>query len=207
MKILTFPSGSYQCNTTIIYCDEKKTGIIIDPGNDDQLVIKKIAELNITITDLIHTHAHFDHIGASSNIQKKCGGKMCLHRQDLQLYQSLKTQGQFFRQPVGEIVPIDHYLEDQEIFQGHLKTIHTPGHTPGSCSFYTEVNQTPILFSGDTLFNQSVGRTDFPGGDFQVLKKSIKDRLFSLPSETLVIAGHGPNTMIGHEIKMNPFLQ
>lgn len=119
----------------------------------------------------------------------------------------------FFRQVVGTPKAIDSYLEDNEDFafldpeiKTFLKTIHTPGHTPGSCCFYTEYFDEPMLFAGDTLFQRSIGRSDLPGGDGRLIIKSIKERLLNLPDETQVIAGHGDETRIYDEKKYNPFL-
>lgn len=122
-------------------------------------------------------------------------------------------QGLFFGQKVGTPKPIDAYLQDGESFSfddpeinTFLSTLHTPGHTPGSCCFYSDYFTTPQLFAGDTLFQQSIGRTDLPGGDSKQIIKSIKERLLVLPDDTKVITGHGPATSIYHEKKYNPFL-
>jgi hydroxyacylglutathione hydrolase len=138
---------------------------------------------------------------------------MHLHRGDQFLYDKLPMQGLFFGQQVGTPKPLDAYLEDGETFtfldeeiKTFLSTLHTPGHTPGSCCFYTDYFDTPQLFAGDTLFQRSIGRTDLPGGDGVQIIKSIKERLLVLPEETKVIAGHGPATVIYQEKKSNPFL-
>ena len=138
---------------------------------------------------------------------------MHLHKGDQFLYDMLPMQGKFFGQTVGTPKVLDAHLEDGETFSfedgeinSFLTTLHTPGHTPGSCCFYSEYFDEPQLFAGDTLFSESIGRTDLPGGDGRQIIKSIKDRLLTLPDETKVIAGHGPATVIHHEKKFNPFL-
>ena len=138
---------------------------------------------------------------------------MHLHKGDQFLYDMLPQQGLYFGQQVGTPKPLDAHLEDGETFSFEdseintfLTTMHTPGHTPGSCCFYSEYFETPQLFAGDTLFQQSIGRTDLPGGDGRLIIKSIKERLLVLPDETKVIAGHGPATYIQREKKFNPFL-
>lgn len=211
--LISFPVGSYQCNCSILYSDKTREAIIIDPGNDHDLLLKKIKDLNIKVKKLLHTHAHFDHIGRSSEVAHATGATLHLHKGDQFLYDALPQQGMFFRQIVGTPKAIDSYLEDGEEFgfedpefKNFLKTIHTPGHTPGSCSFYTEYFDTPQLFAGDTLFQQSIGRTDLPGGDTNLILKSIKSRLLILPDETNVITGHGPETNIYDEKKFNPFV-
>lgn len=213
LNLISFPVGDYQCNCSILYSDKTREAIIIDPGNDHEFLLKKISELNIKVKKLIHTHAHFDHIGRSSEIATKTGATLHLHKGDLFLYDALPQQGMFFRQIVGTPKPLDSYLEDGEEFnfedpeiKTFLKTLHTPGHTPGSCSFYTEYFDEPILFSGDTLFQRSIGRTDLPGGNMSLIIKSIKERLLTLPEDTKVIAGHGDETRIYEEKKHNPFL-
>jgi len=124
----------------------------------------------------LHTHAHFDHIGRSNEISVETGAKICLHKDDNFLYQKLPQQGLFFGQIVGTPKQVDHYLEEGETFgfddpelKLFLTTIHTPGHTPGSCCFYSDYFDTPQLFAGDTLFQNSIGRTDLPGGDSKKL--------------------------------------
>lgn len=213
LNLLSFPVGSYACNCSILYSDKTREAIIIDPGNDHDFLLGKITELNIKVKKLLHTHAHFDHIGRSSEVSLATGATMHLHKGDQFLYDMLPMQGQFFGQRVGTPKTLDAHLEDGETFQfddteinTFLTTLHTPGHTPGSCCFYSEYFDTPQLFAGDTLFKQSIGRTDLPGGDGGLIIKSIKNRLLVLPDETLVTTGHGPTTYINHEKKTNPYL-
>ena len=213
LSLISVPVGSYQCNCSILFSKITKEAIIIDPGNDHQFVLKKISDLGIRPKKLLHTHAHFDHIGRSSEIKNATGATMHLHKEDQFLYDMLPQQGMFFGQHVGNPLPLDSFITDEEEFsldddelKDFLKTLHTPGHTPGSCCFYTEYFDTPILFSGDTLFERSIGRTDLPGGDMGKIISSIKNRLLTLPDETLVTPGHGDNTRIFEEKKFNPFL-
>jgi len=209
----TLPIGSYACNCSILYSKITREALIIDPGNDHHALIHKLKELNIKVKKLIHTHAHFDHIGRSNEIKTATGATIHLHRDDQFLYDQLPLQGKFFGQTVGSPAPLDAYIEDQEEFsfedpeiKTFLKTIHTPGHTPGSCCFYSESFQTTVIFAGDTLFQNSIGRTDLPGGDSTKIIRSIKERLLTLPDETYVITGHGPITRIAEEKSHNPFL-
>ena len=161
--------GSYQCNCSILYSDTTREAIIIDPGNDHEFILQKIKDLNIKVKKLIHTHAHFDHIGRSTEVSNATGATIHLHKGDQFLYDMLPQQGMFFRQVVGSPKAIDSYLEEGEEFgfddpeiKTFLKTLHTPGHTPGSCCFYTEYFDEPQLFAGDTLFQRSIGRSDLP---------------------------------------------
>ena len=210
----TFPVGTYACNCSLIYSARSGQAIIIDPGNDFLTLGKIIAERNLQVVKLLHTHAHFDHIGQSCHCKAETGAELFLHRDDLFLYQGLVEQGVFFGEEItSPDYPIDHYLEHEMSFdlgtdlKNFLKTLHTPGHTPGSCCFYTDYFDEPILFSGDTLFHQSIGRTDFPGGDAGSILKSIKNSLFTLPDETEVVTGHGQGTRIYAEKRGNPFFQ
>lgn len=216
LKVKTFPVGTLGCNCSIIYSDLTKEAIAIDPGNDSKKFLKEVADLGVTVKLLLHTHAHFDHIGESNYLRKLLKAPILLHKQDLFLYENLKQQGMFFGFELDNPEPVDQYLEDNQTFgltgvqdqtlNNFLQTLHTPGHTPGSCCFYTELLETPQLFSGDTLFAQSIGRTDLPGGDMDKIITSIKDRLYTLPDETICIPGHGPMTRIYEEKKSNPFI-
>lgn len=214
LKVETFPIGSYSCNCSLIYSEDTKEAIIIDPGNDKDKLLAQIKLRDLNVVTLLHTHAHFDHIGHSKHIAEATGAKICLHKDDLNLYRSLPAQAMMFGQPPSVAGKVDHFIENEEEFslsdphlKNFIKSLHTPGHTKGSCCFYTEALEEPLLFSGDTLFSQSIGRTDLPGGDFEEIKKSIKDKLYVLPDETLVISGHGPMTKIYDEKKGNPFVQ
>jgi len=214
LKIQSFSTGALGCNCSIIYSQESKQAIIIDPGDDELNIISKVESLGLKVIKLLHTHAHFDHIGCSKSLKDKFGCSMHLHQGDEQLYQALSVQRQMFRIGNGDGPGvIDSWLLDEEEFsldtefKSFLKTLYTPGHTEGSCCFYTDYFEEPILFAGDTLFQQSIGRTDLPGGDFEKIKKSIKQRLYSLPDETRVITGHGPATSIYQEKRSNPFIQ
>ncbi len=205
--------GTYACNCSILFSENTKEAIIIDPGNDHDAVLKKVKDLNINVKKLLHTHAHFDHIGRSTEVSLATGATIHLHKADEFLYQMLPQQGMFFGERVGNPKPIDEYLEEGQTFKfddseinTFLTTLHTPGHTPGSCCFYSEYFEKPQLFAGDTLFQQSIGRTDLLGGDSKLIIKSIKEKLLTLPEDTQVIAGHGPATVIGIEKRYNPFL-
>ena len=213
LKLHSFSTGSFGCNCSIIYSENTKEAIIIDPGDDELNILHRVEKLGLKVVKLLHTHAHFDHIGCSKSLKDKWGSTMHLHQGDQNLYNALSTQRQMFAMDNGDGPGvIDSWLLDDEEFsidaefKHFLKTIYTPGHTEGSCCFYTDYFDTPILFAGDTLFRQSIGRTDLPGGDFHKIKHSIKDRLYSLDEQTRVITGHGPETTIFAEKKSNPFV-
>lgn len=213
--IETFPIGALQCNTTCVYDPSSKEAIIIDPGFDNPKLIEYVTSKKLIVKKLLHSHAHFDHIGGSWELKKLWGTKNYLHPGDLYLYDNLAMQGRMFGFSTTNPGPLekDEYIEDNQEFTqynaGNLKiqAFHTPGHTPGSVSFFINCNgsEQPILLSGDTLFARSIGRTDLPGGDPQLIIKSIKNRLFTLDECTLVVPGHGPLTSIFEEKRKNPF--
>lgn len=209
----SFAVGSFGCNCSLIYSQSTKEAIVVDPGNDLPQIMGLIKERDLNVKKLLHTHAHFDHIGQSAEVARQTGATSHLHNEDMFLYEALAQQGTFFNQKVAAPGEIHSHLEDNESFslesielKEFLHTVHTPGHTPGSCCFYTDYFDTPVLLAGDTLFQGSIGRTDLPGGDGQQIIKSIKTRLISLPGDTEVITGHGPETVIHREKSHNPFL-
>ena len=206
--IETFPVGPLQCNCSIIACSETREAIVVDPGGDPNDIVAFCDFSNFKIKYLVHTHAHFDHIHGSRAVKEATGAQICLHKEDEWLYNNLAMQCQMFGFECDEPLPVDHYLEDEEELQiGQSKTqvLHTPGHTPGSVC-YSLKDKENVLFSGDTLFSRSIGRTDLWGGSYEKIIKSIKDRLMVLDDNTRVITGHGPSTTIWTERKENPFL-
>lgn len=207
----TFPVGPLQCNCSIIADPVTKEAAVIDPGGDPEQIIQLLDKHGLKAKYLLHTHAHFDHILGSRAVSEKTGAKICLHKGDEWLYNNLAVQGAFIGwNLLGEkTLPVDHYLQDEEeLIIGDLKTkvIHTPGHTPGSTCFALQGNE-HLLFAGDTLFHNSIGRTDLWGGSMDDILNSIKNRLFTLEETTEVIAGHGPTTSIWEEKKNNPFIR
>jgi glyoxylase-like metal-dependent hydrolase (beta-lactamase superfamily II) len=213
MFVKTFPVGSFQCNCTILGDPDTKEAIVIDPGDEAEKIISILNQQQFIVKHIIHTHAHIDHIGATCKIKDKTNGEIGLHKEDLFLYDNMKMQAEFLGLSIDQKVsPIDHYLEDNdEIEWGKnqvIKVIHTPGHTPGSLSFLNQnkTNQQNILFTGDTLFMGSIGRTDLWGGDHKLILESIKTKILKLDDDIPVVCGHGPNTSIGQEKMINPFL-
>ena len=203
--------GAFQCNCTLLACEKTKEAVLIDPGDEPEKILALIAAQGIKVKYLLHTHAHLDHVAATRTLKTAGHGEICLHAGDKMIYDNLPLQGQMFGMPMPPGAPVDLWLEDeQELTFGEnkLKVIHTPGHSPGGICFHvqggTEKEQ---LFSGDTLFQMSVGRTDLWGGDMDLLFKSIRQRLFTLEGEMKVHPGHGPSTTIGFEKKNNPFFQ
>jgi len=200
------PVGMTQANCYIVGCKETKLGVIIDPGAEGERILEGVEDSGLKITHVLLTHAHFDHMGAADEVVKATGARLALHPDDLPL---LNAGGgaTFFGLPSAPVPDADIRLAaDQEIDVGELtlRVLHTPGHTPGHVAFY-EPNEGAV-FDGDVLFAQGIGRTDLPGGSYEVLMSSIQENLMTLPDETLVYSGHGPATTIGRERTANPWL-
>jgi len=219
--------GPFQCNCQILVCPKTNQAAVIDPGEEPEKILKEIDQIekelgaSIEIEALFHTHAHLDHISGTRKVKEALSQKqgdavpqIFLHQEDQMLYQNLKMQAQMFGFEVDEPLPLDQFFEnDQELKIGQMKfsIYHTPGHSPGGvCLRLHEdsgLKASETLFSGDTLFQNSIGRTDLWGGDLDLLLKSIRQRVFILDDDTKVCPGHGPDTIVGVEKKDNPFLK
>jgi hydroxyacylglutathione hydrolase len=204
--IKTFPVGPLQCNCSIIGDKLSGRALVIDPGGDADQIMAMINKLNLKVTAIIHTHAHLDHILAAGEIKKATGAPIYLHELDQFLWDMVEQQCAMFGVPSVSLPEPDQYLKDDQALDccGGV-AIHTPGHTPGSVSFWFEQYKT--LIAGDTLFLGSIGRTDLPGGDFEQIITSIKDRIYTLDDDAVVVTGHGPNTTIGNEKNANGYVR
>lgn len=215
LKRIQLVVGPFQCNCSILVCEKTKEAIVIDAGDEFGRIKAACEKAGLRLKFSVHTHAHLDHVGAVGELKRWCPqAKIALHKADEQIYQNLPMQGQMFGFQYDVPPPVDHFLQDEETieFGAHRFTvIHTPGHSPGGvCLKFgadeIEGVQEPAIFSGDTLFQYSIGRTDLWGADHRQLIKSIKQRLLSLDEQTLVLPGHGASTTIGVEARENPFL-
>ena len=221
----TIVVGPFQCNCRVLVCPTTGHAVLVDPGDEASKIIKVLSELKtqtgvpIDVKYLFHTHAHLDHIGATRGVSEhleKIAHQpvIALHQDDEPIYQQLKMQGTMFGLTYDDPLPIGHYFKHEEDLQvGSLKfsVIHTPGHSPGGvCLRLHEDSSLKVpetLFSGDTLFQGSVGRTDLWGGDQELLFKNIRERIFTLDTDTRICPGHGPETKVGIEKKGNPFFK
>lgn len=211
MNIETFPVYPLGCNCSIVSCTDTKEAIVIDPGGDEDKIFAYLKNKGLSVKYIIHTHAHFDHcLGTKPVADHYANCKIGLHKDDLDLYKNIHAQCKLFGVNfTGEIRDIDFHLEDNLILNAgkiNLEVLHTPGHSPGSVCFSLQSTEKPILFSGDTLFAGGIGRTDLWGGNYETIIHSIQNRLLTLEEETLVIPGHGSNSVIYNEKKYNPYL-
>jgi glyoxylase-like metal-dependent hydrolase (beta-lactamase superfamily II) len=204
--IRTFPVGPLGCNCSVIGDRLSGRALVIDPGGNAAQILALLDELNLKAVAIIHTHAHLDHILAAGEIKAATGAPIYLHEGDQFLWDMVEDQCARFGVPPVKLPDPDYYLQDDHDLGccGGV-AIHTPGHTPGSISFWFEEYKT--LIAGDTLFQGSIGRTDLPGGNFDQIITSIKERIYSLDDEAIVVTGHGPNTSIGHEKMANSFVR
>jgi hydroxyacylglutathione hydrolase len=200
--------GPLQCNCSILGDETSLEAIVVDPGDDIPTILSVLDKHNLTVKQIVITHAHIDHIAGAQRLKRLTGAPILYNQNDLPLVKMMDVQAGWLGIPTPEVLPPDDTLDDGKriaILGLTGSILHTPGHTQGSVCLYLP-DQT-LLLAGDTLFAGSVGRTDLPGGDTTQLITSIHDRLLTLPDDVTVIPGHGPRTSIGAERDSNPFLQ
>jgi len=193
-------------NCIIVGCKETKKAAVIDPGGDVDRILVALSEDQLTVTKILNTHGHFDHVGGNQRLKEATGAPICIHTEDAFMLPHVSNNAAAFGMRAENSPEADERLNEGDLIQiGNLelKVIHTPGHSPGGVAFYTP----DVVFVGDTLFAGSIGRTDFPGGSYDQLIASVKNKLFTLDDKTVVYTGHGPETTIGNEKRTNPFFQ
>ncbi|CUQ68343.1 MBL fold metallo-hydrolase [Candidatus Nitrospira inopinata] len=204
----TFAVPPLGCNCSIIGDPVTKQAIIVDPGGDPERILGEARRLGLTVSHILHTHAHFDHFLAAGLLKQATGAILCLHQDDLDLWKNLDVQCRLFGVPSTTVPLPEHWLKDEErllVGEIPLLALHTPGHTPGSMSFH--VPHEKLVLAGDTLFRGSIGRTDLWGGDYDAIEQSIRERLYTLDDATVVVTGHGAETEIGWEKETNQFIR
>lgn len=208
MKWSQIALGALQTNCYIVE-NEEKSCIVFDPGSEGKKLINWLNKRDLKPIAILLTHAHFDHIGAVDEVREYYKIPVYLHEEEESWMEDPKLNGsKFFNlRDLVIVKPADHLFKKEEAFTldtFEFQIYETPGHSPGSVSFYFEKDE--FVVSGDALFKDSIGRTDLPGGNQSVLLKSIHEKLLFLPEETTVLPGHGPVTTIGEEMDSNPYL-
>ena len=206
MIIKKLEVGPIMANCFILGCEDTREAVVIDPGDDPDRILMTLAKEKLTVKYLIDTHGHFDHVGANRRMKEVTGAELAIHPDDVPMLAQLARSAASFGLSAENSPEPDLLLnEGDSVSFGNisLKVIHTPGHSRGGICLYTPGH----LFAGDTLFAGSIGRTDLPGGDYDTLIASIKQKLLNLPDDTRVYTGHGPETTIANEKRMNPFLR
>jgi glyoxylase-like metal-dependent hydrolase (beta-lactamase superfamily II) len=221
------PVGALGTNCYLVWDEGTKEGVVVDPGDNADRILSRIRERDLTITAIIATHCHFDHIGAVTPLQDTLPGTaqgspgastdasgtkvpFMIHREEISRIDEAVTAAARWGFRIPRPSDPDRFIADGDVVRvgGEiLAVLHTPGHSAGGVSFLHEGSEPPIVIVGDTLFQGSIGRTDFRQGSMSVLDRSIKEKLYVLPDDTIAYTGHGPSTTIGKEKKYNPFVR
>jgi len=206
MKWDSLTVGAFGMNAYILWCEKSKAGILVDPGDEIDAILERVTTHEVKLERIIITHAHIDHVLHAHEAQTRLNIPLYINREDEPLLKNIPAQAVMFGLPYGPIPKVDGYLQEGDIIsfgEVSLTVHHTPGHSPGSISLIGDGH----AIVGDVLFQSSIGRTDLPGGSFDVLIRSIREKLLTLPDSVRVLPGHGEATTIGFERLNNPFLQ
>jgi hydroxyacylglutathione hydrolase len=202
------PVGLLQCNCSIFGDEQSREAVVIDPGDNIDEILAVLARHALNVTAIVITHAHIDHIGGAAKLKAATGAPVYMNENDQELYDHLDVQASWLGMETPQRTGIDMNAKDGDSLTlggAAFHVMHTPGHTQGSISLWIPAENK--LIAGDTLFRDSIGRTDLPGGDGRQILRSIHDKLLPLPQDAVVVPGHGPNTTIGREKERNPFLR
>lgn len=205
MKVVKMEVGNLGTNCYIVYCEQTKDAAVIDPGGNSDEIMINIRRDQLNVKYIINTHGHADHIVDNDKIKAETGAAILIHRDDAAMLTNAQSNLSMFIGGGFTCTAADRQLHEGDIIEIgriRMKVIHTPGHTPGGICLLAD----NILIAGDTLFAESIGRTDFPGGSYKQLIQNIKDKLMILDDSVQVLPGHGPDTTIGWERKMNSFI-
>lgn len=221
------PVGLLQCNCSILGDPESREAIVIDPGDEVGRIMEILKRHELKVRAIVSTHTHIDHVGGLAALHRATGAPVLIHQDDLDLYRAMDMQAGWIGIPSPELIRSPEFVKEGDTLRWGgfaAEVLHTPGHTPGSISLIvnsadagardlgdriaspTDVPEVGRVLAGDTLFQGSIGRTDFPGGSYPQIISSIREKLLVLPDETVVVPGHGGKTTIGRERASNPFL-
>ena len=196
--------GPIQANCYVLGCERTKEAAVIDPGGDVDKILMTLAKDKLRCVYIINTHGHFDHTGDNKRLKEVTGAKLVIHRADAPMILDQGSSGSLWGMEVEDSPPPDLYVEERDVITFgdiSLQVLHTPGHSPGGISLLSD----KMVFVGDTLFAGSIGRTDLPGGDYETLIRSVKEKIFPLGDDVVIYPGHGPKTTVGRERRSNPF--
>jgi hydroxyacylglutathione hydrolase len=202
------PVGLLQCNCSVFGDETTREALVIDPGDQIADILAIVKKHDLRVKAIVITHAHIDHIGGAAKLKAATGAPVYMNARDQELYRQIGTQAAWLGMREPESTEIDAPAEEGatlELGTTAFHILHTPGHTQGSVSIWIPAENK--LIAGDTLFRDSIGRTDLPGGDSRQILRSIHSKLLTLPEDALVVPGHGPKTTIGREKELNPFLR
>jgi glyoxylase-like metal-dependent hydrolase (beta-lactamase superfamily II) len=202
------PVGMLQCNCSIFGDEQTREALVVDPGDEITRILQVLKRHGLRVLGIVITHAHIDHIGGAQKLKKATGAPVYMNPNDAELQKMMQVQAGWLGIETPDAVEIDSpAMDGGKLVVGatEFHVLHTPGHTPGSISLW--IPSEGKLVAGDTLFRDSIGRTDLPGGDSRQILRSIHDKLLPLPEETVVFPGHGESTTIGREKQFNYFLQ
>ena len=202
------PVGVLQCNCSIFGDEQSHEAIVIDPGDNIDEILAILEKHGLRVKEIVITHAHIDHIGGAAKLKAATGASVRMNSNDQELYDHLDVQASWLGMEPPAQTAIDDVARDGDVLTlgpAEFRVLHTPGHTQGSISLWIPAENK--LIAGDTLFRDSIGRTDLPGGNPRQILRSIEDKLLTLPEETVMVPGHGANTTVGREKERNPFLQ
>lgn len=201
------PVGMLQCNCSVFGDEVSGEAVVIDPGDDTPAILAILAKHRLRAKAIVITHAHIDHVGGAAKLREATGAPVWMNGNDQQLLDMLEVQAQWLGMATPTRAEVDSEARDGAVVKAgetEFHILHTPGHSQGSISIW--IPSENKLAAGDTLFRDSIGRTDLPGGDSRQIIRSIHDKLLTLPGDTVVIPGHGPSTTIDRERELNPFL-
>jgi glyoxylase-like metal-dependent hydrolase (beta-lactamase superfamily II) len=202
------PVGLLACNCLIFGDEVSSEALVADPGDNVKGILDILSRHKLTVKTILLTHAHVDHVGGAAQLRAATGAPVWLHEADLTVYDHVPVQAEWLGLDPPELAEVDAYPKDGDILRlGEIEfhVLHTPGHSPGGISLW--IPSANMLAAGDTLFRESIGRTDLPGGDGRLILESIRQKYLPLPGDTVVVPGHGPTTTLAHEKKFNYFLQ
>uniref|UniRef100_C6E0G4 Beta-lactamase domain protein n=1 Tax=Geobacter sp. (strain M21) TaxID=443144 RepID=C6E0G4_GEOSM len=207
MLFETIVVGALGVNCFILGDKQSNEGVVVDPGADCELILDAVTRFGIKLKYIINTHGHFDHVGCNRSLKEKSGAELLIHQGDRTLLELAAKSAQKYGLKAEDSPAPTRFLEDGmrlEFGKRVIEVLHTPGHTQGGCCLLLAHEK--LVITGDTLFADSVGRTDLPGGSHEQLMASIKAKLMPLPDDTTVWPGHGPSSTIGRERRSNPYI-